>query len=73
MDKRIRVYYRARFDCLSHNMRIWMIKASAESVKLHSHRNGFWLISCLPKETENIEYELRKAQRRDGYCDWVKL
>ena len=23
--------------------------------------------------TEAVEYELRKAERRDGYCDWKKI
>ena len=31
------------------------------------------VITCADEDVEAVEYELRKAERRDDYCDWKKI
>jgi len=83
MDYRIRDYYLVNLNYLTHNMRIRNFKLAAPSLKIspaHYHIrsnkhsqdyiNGcYWqmLISCRKEDSEALEYELRKAERRDDY------
>ena len=31
------------------------------------------VITCADEDVEAVEYELRKAERRDDYCIWEKI
>ena len=31
------------------------------------------IITCGEEDVEAVEYELRKAKRRDDFCEWVKI
>ena len=31
------------------------------------------IITCEEEDTEAVEYELRKAKRRDDFCEWTKI
>lgn len=35
--------------------------------------DGSIIFSCEVEAIEAVEYELRKAERRDGYCKWEKI
>ena len=90
MDYRHRNYYLAKLDYLSHNMRIEFFKCAVPSLKIHppyhhiknngrpqDNVNGrYWqmMLSCRKEESEALEYELRKAERRDeGGSRFLKL
>ena len=90
MDYRYRNYYLVNINIFSYNMRMEYFKLAAPSLKIHSpychfknnkysrdYINGhFWhmMLSCKKEDSESLEYELRKAKRRDdlGTC-FVKL
>ena len=36
-------------------------------------KDGSVLIYCNADEVDAVEYELRKAERNDFYCDWKKI
>lgn len=81
MDYRERNYYLARIDYCSYNMRIGIFKIATPSLKIHApydhiKSNGerqdkingrYWqmMLSCRKEDSEALEYELRKAERRD--------
>ena len=80
MDYRERDYYLARIDCYSYHMRIGIFKIAAPSLKIHAPdhiksngqrqdkiNNRYWqmMLSCRKEDSEALEYELRKAERRD--------
>lgn len=83
MDYRYRDYYLAKLDPFAREMRMEYFKLVAPSLKVHSpyrhiknnHRpqdniNGrYWqmMLSCKKEDSEALEYELRKANRRDYY------
>jgi hypothetical protein len=90
MDYRHRNYYLAKIDYFSYDMRIEYFKWAAPSLKIHppyyhirsNHRpqdciNGrYWqmMLSCKKEDSETLEYELRKAERRDeGASRFLKL
>lgn len=79
MDKRERKYYLVSLAYNSYDMRLRTIQICVPSLKIHSAKphNGIieyqQLFSCRKNDSESIEYELRKAERRDGYCLWEEV
>ena len=91
MDYRERNYYLARIDYCSYDMRMRYFKLAAPSLKIHAPYdhiksnskiqdhldNRYWqmMLSCRQEDSEALEYELRKAERRDrfGFSRFVKL
>ena len=76
MDFRNRRYFIVNFDCLSHNMRVDIIK-NIPTVKIrrdsyYSGRNQM-MIGCHEDYCDILLFELRKAKRNDGYCTCVEL
>lgn len=86
MDWRGRCYYTVSFDWYSHNMRAEILK-NIPSVRLHSYKKAEkqpdeieqrpksyqWLIGCRYSDKEAVEFELRKAERNDMWCDWKEI
>ena len=85
MDWRYRKYYCVSFDPCAHDMRVRYLKF-IDGLKFHSYKDipkqpdeteerGYYqyLISVLSDDAEAIEYELRKAERRDGWCRWKEI
>lgn len=77
MDRRERKYYLLNLDYFSYTMRMEHIKICCPSRKIHDikehwtcdpeHRRCWqMMISCRKEDCESLEYELRKAIRRDG-------
>ena len=91
MDYRERDYYLARIDYCSYGMRIGIFKIAAPSLKIHApyghirsngqrqdrinHRYWQMMLSCRKEDSEALEYELRKAERRDipNFSCFLKL
>lgn len=40
---------------------------------LYETENGSLLFNVPDEAVEAVEYELRKAERKDGYCKWEKI
>lgn len=82
MDYRNRNYYLVTIDYASYDMRLKIYKLVAPSLKIHSPYNhikcsdrkrdlvngSYWqmMLSCKKEDSENLEYELRKAERNDN-------
>lgn len=77
-----RKYYTVSFSRESYDYRV-MILTLIPSVQIHMFNSmkethdelkprGTYqmLISCNFLEADMVEYELRKAERRDGWCKW---
>jgi len=79
MDRRERRYYLVSLSYLSYDMRLRTIKICVPSLKMNSAKphNGLikyqQLFSCRKEHSESLEYELRKAERRDSFCEWVEI
>jgi hypothetical protein len=79
VDRRERDYYLVSLDYLSYNYRLGQIKICVPSLKLHDSKKHEitsryqQMFSCRKNESESLEYELRKAERRDRFCDWEKI
>lgn len=80
MDWRERNYYLATINYCTRDMRIEYYKLVAPSLKIHTPyhhiKNGrdrdnvegrYWemMLSCRKEDSDCLEYELRKAERRD--------
>jgi hypothetical protein len=64
--------YEVRFSEEAKDYRIGIITL-LDDVELCEYPDGRVYIRC-PKEMEEaIEYELRKAERRDDYCEWERI
>ena len=85
MDWHNRKYYCASFSPETSSMRTAMLKLLG-NVKVYSYRKvqkqldeledrGHYqfLISAPIDRSEAVEYELRKAERRDDWCLWKEL
>lgn len=78
MDRRLRNYYKVRFQYRSKEMRIGYLKC-IEGVKIHQkswdneYKGPVVIVSCYKKDSESVEYQLRKAERRDDYCEWEQV
>ena len=79
MDKRERKYYLVTLCRMSYDFRLETIQLCVPSLKIHSakpHKGRIChqqLFSCRKEYSESIEYELRKAERRDNYCLWEEV
>lgn len=90
MDYRHRNYYLVNLNRFSYEMRLEYCKWAAHSLKIHSPYNHlknnkhsqdyanrtYWqmMLSCRKEDSEALEYELRKAKRRDDWgSDFLKL
>lgn len=88
MDYRKRKYYLIKTNHWSYTMRHEIYKLAAPSIKYHSvqqygsfvpkfswlHFTPNEMISCLKEDTDTLEYELRKAHRRDGDgSNWIEI
>ena len=81
MDYRYRNYYLVNIDSFAYNMRMRYYKLAVPSLKIHppyyhlknnKHsqdyiKRRYWqmMLSCKKEDSEALEYELRKAERRD--------
>lgn len=85
MDWRNRKYYCVKFHWLSHNMRLDILK-NIYGIKLRPYKEVpkqpdeleeryfyNYMISIPSDCAEDVEYELRKAERRDGFCEWKEI
>ena len=85
MDWRGRKYYCVSFHWSSKDMRIEYLKL-IDGIRIHPYRNipkqpdeieerGFYqfLISVPIDRSGTVEYEFRKAERRDDYCFWKEI
>ncbi len=44
-----------------------------DSVKITREGEALdFILECATEDVEAVEYELRKAERRDDFCEWVK-
>jgi hypothetical protein len=86
MDWRARRYYVATFSPEAKNMRIQILKLIGKGVTIHfnsgipkqpdevEERGRYMcIIGCKYGQSEMVEYELRKAERRDCYCFWKEI
>lgn len=85
MDWRNRKYYCASFSLEAVNMRLEIIK-TIPTVKIHMGREvpkqpdestsrGYYdyLISVSSDESLELEYEFKRAERRDRFCHWKEI
>lgn len=77
MDWRNRKYYCVSFSWEASNMRIRNLKL-LDGVKIRPNKDAGrghyqYLISAPIDCSEAIEYELRKAERNDSWCDWAEI
>ena len=86
MDWRARKYYVATFSPEAKDMRIRHLKLIGNGVTIHFNsgvpkqpdeveERGSYLcvIRCKYDQAETVEYELRKAERRDDFCSWKEI
>lgn len=86
MDWRARKYYVATFSPEAKDMRIRYLKLIGNGVTIHFNSGvlkqpdevedrGRYLcvVGCKYDQAEAVEYELRKAERRDDYCFWKEI
>ena len=64
--------YKVRFSEEAKDYRIEMIKL-LDDIEICEFPTGEVFIKCDDDTAECVEYELRKAERRDYYCDWEKI
>ena len=83
MDYRHRDYYLVNINSFAYNMRMRYYKLASPSLKIHQPyyhlknnkysqdyiKRRYWqmMLSCKKEDSEALEYELRKAERRDGW------
>lgn len=85
MDWRNRHYYLIKFHPFTEEMRLGCLQLNS-SVKIRTWQPVpkqqdeaierpyyHYMISCNDDDYEDVEYELRKAVRRDKYCWWTEL
>lgn len=89
MDYRHRDYYLVELDTCAYDMRVEYFKIAAPTLKFHAPYNhiknselsydkvdnvyGHMMISCKHIDSGALEYELRKAVRRDNGTCFCKL
>lgn len=85
MDWRGRKYYCVSFDWSSKDMRIEYLKL-IDGIRIHPYKNvpkqpdeieergHYQFLIGVPSDcSESVEYEFRKAERRDGWCNWKEI
>lgn len=87
MDWRKRKYYTVSFDWTSQDMRLEFLKSlTSGKMKVRTYQDvpkqtdemkerGHYqfMISIPAEDAEAVEYELRKAERNDDWCDWKEI
>lgn len=74
MDNTNRNYYMVKFKYVYKDYRIKEIKVACQSAKFfHKECTTTLMISVKREEHEALEYELMKADRRDGLCKWYQI
>lgn len=86
MDWRARKYYVVTFSPEAQDMRIRYLKLIGKGVTIHFNSGvpkqpdeieergqHLCVIGCAYDQAEAVEYELRKAERRDEYCSWKEI
>ena len=64
--------YKVKFSEEAKDYRMRML--GLLDVEMCEYPDGTVFIQCADEETcECVEYELRKADRRDDYCEWEKI
>jgi hypothetical protein len=66
------VTYKVKFDDDAVDMRTRFLML-IDGITLQVIEDDYFYFVCEDEAIEAIEYELRKAERRDGYCDWKKI
>ena len=64
--------YRIEFLQCSRDMRIRTLKLIDTVVLLEDNGQEI-VIQCDEEDIEAVEYELRKAERRDDWCSWERI
>ena len=62
--------YRVRFSMDAKEMRMRILR-NIDSVSILDC-DEYIIVNCDEQDCEAVEYELRKADRRDDYCIWEK-
>ena len=65
--------YKARISGEAINYRISILEMIDTAVIEREGDALDFVITCEDEDTEIVEYELRKAKRRDDFCDWTKI
>jgi hypothetical protein len=66
------ITYAVRFEEDSAEMRKTFLSL-IDGVKVFTSSQDKTYLFVDESAVEAVEYELRKAERRDGYCDWKKI
>jgi len=66
------IIYKVRFSEEAKEYRIKIIEC-IDNLEIYKFSTGEIFIKCDDDTAERVEYELRKAERRDNYCDWEKI
>lgn len=85
MDWRGRKYYCVSFECKSKDMRLNTLKL-IDRIKIRTYQNipkqsdeieergHYQFLLGVPSNCcDTVEYELRKAERNDGWCEWKEI
>lgn len=65
--------YKVQFSIEAKKYRIELLKYIDNLEICEFPNDDEILIKCNDDAVECVEYELRKAKRRDGYCKWEKI
>lgn len=65
--------YKVNFEEDSKDLRKTYLELIDEVYCIHETEDGSLFFSVPDEAIEAVEYELRKAERRDGYCKWEKI
>lgn len=66
------ITYKAKFSEEAKEYRMRIIEC-IDNLEICELPTGEICIKCDDDTAECVEYELRKAERRDDYCDWEKI
>lgn len=65
--------YKIRFDAYAKDMRLKNL-CLLEAIDFYFlEEDGSVLIQCQTDRIDAVEYELRRAERNDFYCDWKRI
>ena len=86
MDYRERKYYLAHIDYFSYDMRLRYFKIMTPSLIVRPPNDYYYrmgkslgfqypnmVLSCRIEDSDCLEYELRKAERRDSCSMWIEI
>lgn len=64
--------YKVKFSEEAKDYRIRVLEC-IDNLEICKFPNNEIFIKCDDDTAECVEYELRKAERRDDYCNWEKI